>query len=68
MTHTLRLLAAAALCLPGLAACESQRPATRAGAAIDRAGSQTGQALERAAEETGGAIERAGAWVRRRTD
>jgi hypothetical protein len=68
MVGTLHLAAAAALCLLGLTACESQRPATRAGAAIDRAGSQTGQAVERAADTTGGAIERAGAWVRQRTD
>jgi hypothetical protein len=59
----LRLLAALLL----LAACESRRPATRAGAAVDRAGSRTGEALGRAAEGTGAAIGRAGDWVRERT-
>jgi hypothetical protein len=49
------------------AACESSRPATRAGEALDRAGSQTGAALGRAAEDTGAALGRAGNWVRDRT-
>jgi len=56
----------ATLCLLGLSACESRQPATRAGAAIDRAGTQTGQALGRAATSTGDAIERAGDWMRDR--
>ena len=65
MRLTIQVLAAAVLCL---AACESERPATRAGAALDRAGTQTGQAVERAAKASGGAIERAGGWVREKTD
>ena len=54
--------------LLALAACESSRPATRAGEAIDRAGSRTGQALGRAADDTGAALNRAGDWVRARTN
>ena len=68
MSMTPHPLALAALCLLTLAACESRQPATRAGAAIDRAGTRTGQAVERAATATGGAIERAGGWVRQKTD
>lgn len=51
-----------------LAACESSRPATRAGEALDRAGSRTGDAVGRAAEGTGAAIGRAGEWIRNRTN
>lgn len=66
----IRPIAAAALCLLGLAAagCESRQPATRAGEAIDRAGSRAGQAIGRAATATGEAIGRAGDWVRKRTE
>ncbi len=60
-------LTLAALLLAGLAACQSERPATRTGSAIDRAGTRTGEAVERAAESTGNALERAGDWVRDRT-
>lgn len=56
-----------ALCLLTLAACESSRPATRTGEALDRAGSRTGEAVGRAANETGAAVGRAGDWVRNRT-
>lgn len=54
-------------CLLVLAACESRRPATEAGAAVDRAGTRTGQAVDRAAITTGSALERSGEWVRDRT-
>jgi len=57
-----------ALCLIGMAACQSRQPATRAGEAIDRAGTQTGQALGRAANSTGQALGRAGNWMQRRTE
>jgi hypothetical protein len=43
-----------------LGGCESQQPATRTGAALDRAGTETGQALNRAGAATGGALQRAG--------
>lgn len=62
-----RGVAPALLALLLLAACESSRPATQAGAAIDRAGTETGAALGRAADSTGAALERAGGWVRNRT-
>lgn len=58
----------ASLSLLLLAGCESQSPAARAGAAIDKAGTESGQAVGRAANATGGALERAGDWVRRRTE
>lgn len=61
----IRLIAAA--CLLCLAACESRRPMTRAGAAVDRAGTRTGEALDRAATDTGAALDRAGGWVHERT-
>lgn len=67
MRPALRLIAVALLIVPA-AACESSRPATRAGAAIDRAGSATGNAVGRAAENTGQALGRAGDWVRDRTN
>jgi hypothetical protein len=54
------------LCLLLLAACQSERPATRAGETLDRAGSRTGEAVGRAANTTGAAIGRAGDWVRGR--
>lgn len=57
----------AAACLLRLAARESQRPMTRAGAAVDQAGTRTGEALDRAATDTGAALDRAGGWVRERT-
>ena len=60
-----RLLAALLLLLT---ACESSRPATRAGEALDRAGSATGRAVGTAAENTGDAIGRAGGWIRGRTN
>ena len=58
----------AALLLLSLAACESSRPATRAGEALDRAGSATGRAVGNAAEGTGAVIGRAGEWIRGRTN
>jgi hypothetical protein len=61
-------LAAAALLAMSTVACESSRPATRAGAAVDRAGTATGSAVGRAAENTGQALGRAGDWVRDRTN
>ncbi len=66
MPVLLRMLLA--LCLTGVAACQSRQPATRAGEAIDRAGTQTGQALGRAANSTGNALGRAGNWMQRRTE
>ena len=59
------ILLAAPLLL--LAACESQRPATKAGQALDRAGSEAGRAVGHAAQETGAAFHRAGDWIRART-
>lgn len=59
--------ATAALLILALAACETDRPATRAGESLDRAGSRTGEAVGRAANSTGAAIGRAGDWVRGRT-
>lgn len=67
MTRTLARGALAATLLLALAACRSEGPAERTGAAIDRAGSRTGAAVGRAAENTGDALERAGDWVRDRT-
>jgi hypothetical protein len=66
MSASLRVLVA--LCLIGVAACQSRQPATRAGEAIDRAGTRTGQTLGRAANSTGNALERAGTWMQRRTE
>ena len=54
----------AAMAMFGLVACESERPATRAGAAVDRAGTATGNAVDRAAAATGGALERSGTYVK----
>lgn len=62
-----RALLLLALLAP-LAACESNRPATRTGEALDRAGTRTGEALGRAARSTGAALGRAGDWVRDKTD
>ena len=63
-----RLVAAALLLLLTAApACESRRPASRTGEALDRAGTRTGEALGRAADSTGAALGRAGDWVRDRT-
>ena len=50
-----------------LAARESRRPMTEAGATVDRAGTRTGGALDRAATDTGAALGRAGTWARDRT-
>ena len=58
----------ALLCVLVVGACERNRPAERAGAAIDRAGSRTGEALGRAADDTGAALNRAGDWVRNKTN
>jgi hypothetical protein len=63
----MRTLLPALFCLLTLTACESSRPATRTGEALDRAGSRTGEALGRAANDTGAAVGRAGDWVRDRT-
>ncbi len=62
-----RLLTAMLLVM-GLAACESSRPATRTGAALDRAGTATGNAVGEAAQDTGAALNRAGSWVRDRAN
>ncbi|WP_149538284.1 hypothetical protein [Siccirubricoccus phaeus] len=66
--HPGLLVAAAVICMALLPGCESRQPATRAGAAIDRAGTETGEVVGRAATATGDAVERAGGWVRRRTE
>ncbi|MDB5374061.1 MAG: hypothetical protein JWP04_2703 [Belnapia sp.] len=63
----MRRAATAILLILALAACEANRPATRAGETLDRAGSRTGEAVGRAANSTGAAIGRAGDWVRGRT-
>ncbi|WP_431280919.1 hypothetical protein ACQW02_16035 [Humitalea sp. 24SJ18S-53] len=66
-----RRIGALALAVTGILAvggCESSRPATRTGAALDRAGTQTGAALGRAADSTGAALNRAGEWVREKTN
>ena len=63
----MRALLLVALCLTALAACESRRPMTRTGDALDRAGSRTGDAVGRAANETGAAVGRAGDWMRNRS-
>jgi len=68
MHPTLRRALLGALCVMSIAACESSRPATRTGEAIDRAGTRTGEAVGRAAQDTGNAINRAGGWVRDRTN
>ncbi len=62
MRLLLALLATATL----LSACESDRPMTRAGNALDHAGTKTGEAVGTAAEDTGAAINRAGNWVGRK--
>jgi uncharacterized lipoprotein len=49
-----------------LAACESSRPMTRTGEALDQSGSRTGAALGTAAQDTGQALNRAGNWVGRK--
>ncbi len=67
LTPAGRVIGATILVLT-LAACESSRPATRAGSAVDRAGTATGQAVGRAADNTGAALNRAGDWVRDRTN
>lgn len=66
-TGAVRLFAGLLLVI-GLAACESSRPATRTGAALDRAGTATGNAVGEAAQDTGAALNRAGNWVRNRTN
>ena len=63
----MRAILLATACLLTLAACESSRPATRTGEALDRAGSRTGDVVGRAANDTGAAVGRAGDWVRTRT-
>ena len=55
---------ALSLLLFGLAGCESRQPATRAGAALDRAGTKTGQAIGHAATATGQALDRTGNYIR----
>lgn len=55
---------ALSLFLTGLAGCESRQPATRAGAALDRAGTRTGQAVGHAASATGRALDRTGNYIR----
>lgn len=57
----------APLLLLALAACAAERPMTRAGAALDRAGSRVGDAMGRAAQSTGAAVERAGDRLRDRS-
>jgi hypothetical protein len=61
-------LLTALLLVAGLAACESSRPATRTGVALDRAGTATGNAVGEAAQDTGAALNRAGNWVRNRSN
>ncbi|RAI54062.1 hypothetical protein [Roseicella frigidaeris] len=56
------------LALAALPGCESRKPATQTGEALDRAGTATGAAIDRAATATGGAMERTGEWVRRKTE
>ncbi len=58
----------AGVALLGLAACERDEPATRAGAALDRAGTATGSAVGRAGEATGNAIDHAGTYVKDKTE
>jgi len=55
---------ALSLILVGLAGCESRQPATRAGAALDRAGTRTGEAVGHAATATGRALDRTGNYIR----
>lgn len=54
------------LFLVGLAGCESRRPATHAGAALDRAGTRTGQAVGHAATTTGRALDRTGHYIQQK--
>lgn len=56
---------ALSLFLVGLAGCESRHPATRVGAALDRAGTKTGQAVGHAATVTGRALDRTGNYIQR---
>lgn len=51
------------LLLVSLAGCESQKPATHVGAALDRAGTATGQAVSNAAQATGRALNRTGDYI-----
>jgi hypothetical protein len=54
--------------LTALSACESERPATRAGAALDRAGTATGNAVDNAAQATGNAANRTGNYIDRQVN
>lgn len=58
----------AMIALFGLTACERDRPATQAGAAVDRAGTATGNAVGRAGQSTGNAVNRAGTWVKDKSE